>query len=24
MHYDRVIPVVDITAKLLSAALNKE
>lgn len=23
MHYDRVIPVVDITAKLLSAALNK-
>jgi len=24
MHYDRVIPVVDITAKLLSAALNKD
>lgn len=23
MHYDRVIPVVDITAKLLTAALNK-
>ena len=23
MHYDRVIPIVDITAKLLSAALNK-
>ena len=23
MHYDRVIPVVDITAKLLSSALNK-
>lgn len=24
MHYDRVIPVVDITAKLLSAALQKD
>ena len=24
MHYDRVIPVVDITAKLLSAALSKQ